>query len=232
MPRNYAARVIFNVIEGNSGAETNAGEDLHDKFVTDPTNLLSNGYDYSANGLARNELLQINTKTPTSLGDAQENKATILGAIGNVTLLPDNSLLYIIGHCDPDTRRFGGGLEVEDWAEIIAGCDALRPVSRIHLVGCHSGGQAASAVAVHAKGTLSYSVTGWFSFAGRLHDALGSRHMYTQVAAYCSYVKIHSNGDIRAGFDERGARTRQAESTKVVYSWDADRKSRNMTFPY
>ena len=230
MSKKYAQRIILNIIEvvqGQTGgdapstvAETDSGENLRDKF---------DGNQEVA--FERNELIPVRVPVPTSLAVAAQNKGVIRNAIRNIVAVGANSILYVIGHSDPDSKRLAG-LDAGDWAELLGERETFRLVKRIHFVGCHAAGEAKSAqAATSTRGTLSFAVTGFFSFAAVVHEKLKGFGIRTEVASYCSYVRISPFGEIRAGFDEKGSRTRHAPATKVVYSWDGE-STRSMTFPH
>ena len=72
-----------------------------------------------------------------------------------------------------------------------------------------------------STGLYSHGVMGLNSFAHEFHSRLKVPHgLNAEVAAYTSYVRV-VNGQIRAGFDEKGGRTRHPENAKVVLSWDS-----------
>ncbi len=218
MSKKYGERVILNIVENNAQAEQDAGENLHEKF--DGTNVV----------FTRNEVHHVNVPTPTSQAAALLNKQTIVAAVNGINPVGADSILYVIAHADPDSKRFAG-LEAIHWAEILGNRDTFRHVKRIHIIGCHAAGEVKSAEQARAPGTLAYSVTGFYSFAGVLHQMLKGYGLRTEVASYCSYVRISPFGEIRTGFQEGGSRVRHTESAKVVFKWDSD-STRSMTFPH
>lgn len=226
MPKSYAQRIVLNIIEehlekpNDTIAEDDAGEYLRDRF----------GERDDAH-LTRNQLVPVRVPEPATLAQAQLNKTAIIAALNLVEPVAANSILYVIAHADPESKRFAG-LDAGDWADILGNRETFKALTRIHLVGCHAAGDAHSAAqATSTIGMLPYSVTGYFSLAGVLHDRLKNFGLRAELAAYCSYVRISPGGELRSGFEPGGARTRHAEATKVVFSWDDD-TTRSMRFPH
>lgn len=218
MSKKYRERIVLNIIEDDAQQEEDAGEYLSEKFEFNQEVVFE-----------RNELIPVRVPAPTTLDIAMSNKVVISSAVKAIAPVSTDSILYIIGHSDAESKRLSG-LKMEDWAEILGSTGNFREVKRIHIVGCHSAGEVQSAEqALATRGTLSYAVTGFFSFAGLLHEQLKRYGITTEVAAYCSYVRIAPNGEIRTGFDEHGQRARHTPATKVIFSW-GDESSRSMTF--
>lgn len=227
MPKQYDQRLVLNIIEAavtpngddasTTIAETDAGENLKERF--------------DERGLQRNELVAVRVPVPTSQLQANLNKATIVDSVRQIHPMGANSLLYVIAHADPETKRFAG-LGAQDWAEILGTGDRFAQVKRIQLVGCHTAGDGVSVDrATSTAGALPYAVTGYFSFAALLHEQLKPLGIRAEIAAYCSYVRISAFGEIRAGFDQNGQRTRHAPATKVIFRWDEE-NTRSMTFAH
>jgi len=148
--------------------------------------------------------------------NTQEQLEQIRSAFAGLPDVGGDIRMYVVAHHDPDSKRMAG-LEAVTLARLIAAYPKAKSIKRLILVGCHTAGEAASAQ--EAEGALMSD-----SFAAQLHQALGTTHaVYTEVAAFTSFVRIRAFGQKEERFDEKAAHAQKLAKSKVLFVWNENK---------